>query len=662
MSTQDSRNTPDLLLLIPIVLYVAAAYLFADWIVDDAGISYAYARNLAEGHGLVSQPGRAPVEGYTNFTWVVLLAPFFLLGLFDPVITPKVIGTILVVTAFVLLKRTLDAQLGSRGPALLATTLIAVAPPIVIWTASGLENSLTLLLAVVLFVQLVRRPRYWELQAGVTTALLAMTHPEHVLFVGAGLVACAAAGGSLRRNWRAAVGGAARYMAAFVAVFGPFMAMRLAIFGLPFPHPYYAKRVYPSLTARLIDMAQNPGAVLEKLYDVCRAVGGGHVGAVLVLVSTAAAMVLVARRRGPRALGIALAMEVVGIGAYVFIDADWMGEYRFATAATVFALVVLALSGFLALAPVLRGRARRVLVACAVAVVAVAYTSYVPRLFQYAHAPATTFADIANEVAFKFDAYANILGLPHATVFVADVGATLYYSRLTVYDAAGLSEPDVVRTLKKGTIYWLDEHPEFYDYIFVELKPTFIRTMAFFTQITAFERDPRFWRDYVAINAYDDDYVKLYAGRLLHSGDFVRRDALGTVGIDVLRAAYRPPRRPPPLADRVLEQALSVVGREAPSDPATLMAAGIRARQSLPGDSNGAARFFERVLELQPDHDAARYQLAAALDMAWRVSAARPVWEDVLRRATKVGDTATAAIARHRLYLDAPGHATAVGD
>jgi len=40
---------------------------------DDAFISFRYARNLAEGHGLVWNVGEA-VEGYTNFLWVLLMA------------------------------------------------------------------------------------------------------------------------------------------------------------------------------------------------------------------------------------------------------------------------------------------------------------------------------------------------------------------------------------------------------------------------------------------------------------------------------------------------------------------------------------------------------------------------------------------------------------
>ena len=40
---------------------------------NDAFISFRYARNLLEGHGLVFNPGEY-VEGYSNFLWVLELA------------------------------------------------------------------------------------------------------------------------------------------------------------------------------------------------------------------------------------------------------------------------------------------------------------------------------------------------------------------------------------------------------------------------------------------------------------------------------------------------------------------------------------------------------------------------------------------------------------
>jgi arabinofuranosyltransferase len=54
-----------------------------DYVVDDAYISFRYARNLIEGHGLVFNPGEK-VEGYTNFLWVLIIAMGMKLGA-DPV-------------------------------------------------------------------------------------------------------------------------------------------------------------------------------------------------------------------------------------------------------------------------------------------------------------------------------------------------------------------------------------------------------------------------------------------------------------------------------------------------------------------------------------------------------------------------------------------------
>ena len=45
-------------------------------LIDDAHISFRYMSNELLGHGLVWNPAPfEPVEGYTSFSWVVLLAP-----------------------------------------------------------------------------------------------------------------------------------------------------------------------------------------------------------------------------------------------------------------------------------------------------------------------------------------------------------------------------------------------------------------------------------------------------------------------------------------------------------------------------------------------------------------------------------------------------------
>ena len=47
---------------------------------DDSFISFRYAKHLAEGQGLVWNPGDR-VEGYTNFLWVLLMAAGLSVGI-----------------------------------------------------------------------------------------------------------------------------------------------------------------------------------------------------------------------------------------------------------------------------------------------------------------------------------------------------------------------------------------------------------------------------------------------------------------------------------------------------------------------------------------------------------------------------------------------------
>ncbi|HQQ78280.1 MAG TPA: hypothetical protein PLB01_13080 [Thermoanaerobaculia bacterium] len=535
-----------LMVLVCAAIYAAGAALLGDWIIDDAGISYAYARNLAAGHGLVSQPGRPPVEGFSNFLWVVLLTPLFLARVFDPVMVVKVLAGLLVLLSVWILQRTLRREPGGWAPALLATALVAGSSPIVIWTASGLENSLTLLLGVVLYDRLVWLPGRWELQAGILTALLAMNHPENLLYIAAGLLVCCGPLLMRRESIAEAARHVGRYVAGFALLFSPFMAFRLATFGLPFPHTYYAKRRFPDAWASLAALFRHPADTARKLLDLLQGIAG-PLGLVAMIVTAAAALHLLRRRTVDRTFGVALAIQAVAIGAYLWMDEDWMGEYRFATLATAFSLVSFVIAGFSILARP-SGRGRLLVTAAYTGAAAFLLARGARRIVDFAQAPPAPFAEMARQHAFKFNVYADVLGLRHASLLLPDIGAALVYSDLTVYDAAGLCEPDVVRTLKGGTIYWLDHHPAFYDWVFETVRPTFINTHDFFTHVTALERDPRFARDYAAVNEYRDEYVARMYGWAAHSGDYVRRDALRSpADLEALRRSYEPlpPLRPP---------------------------------------------------------------------------------------------------------------------
>ena len=77
-------------LLLPLVLLTVCMWRVRAFTVDDAYISFRYARNLANGLGLVFNAGER-IEGYTNFLFTCLLGLAIKLGL-DPDRTSKILG------------------------------------------------------------------------------------------------------------------------------------------------------------------------------------------------------------------------------------------------------------------------------------------------------------------------------------------------------------------------------------------------------------------------------------------------------------------------------------------------------------------------------------------------------------------------------------------
>lgn len=120
------------------LLLVTLAICF--WFVcDDAFISFRYARNLAEGHGLRYNLGvDPPVEGYSNFLWVVLGAAIFKFGLPIEIVLPIVS----LISAVVLLSgvwATLRIRMGlNPASAMAAAYSLAIFPPMAVWSSSGL--------------------------------------------------------------------------------------------------------------------------------------------------------------------------------------------------------------------------------------------------------------------------------------------------------------------------------------------------------------------------------------------------------------------------------------------------------------------------------------------------------------------------------------------
>lgn len=211
--------------------FVALALAF-ELLMDDAYISSRYADNLARGQGLVFNAGER-VEGYSNFSWTVILAALLRLGI-DPVAASRVLGVVwgaAVVAAtgwaMVRLRGRLDAA------ALAATVLVAANVPLALWSTSGMETSfftLLVTLAVVLWM-LPAAPDRARWGACVLFALGALTRPDGALFFGSSFLALPASAG--RRRVQEAL--------AFCLPLAVHLGWKWQYYGELLPNTYYAK-------------------------------------------------------------------------------------------------------------------------------------------------------------------------------------------------------------------------------------------------------------------------------------------------------------------------------------------------------------------------------------------------------------------------------------
>ena len=156
----------------PCLVFAVHAKSFGAWLVDDALITFAYARSIEEGHGLVAQPGATPVEGLSNPLWALLLAALragemfgtggVFLGTPDYVVTTKVLAVLMflgTVAAFYTAASSVVSTSAARLGTLVGGLFLATSAPYVIWAVSGLENSLYGCLVAVLAAVLVRSQR-----------------------------------------------------------------------------------------------------------------------------------------------------------------------------------------------------------------------------------------------------------------------------------------------------------------------------------------------------------------------------------------------------------------------------------------------------------------------------------------------------------------------
>ena len=500
------------LLLAAVAAMLLHVWQFRDFTVDDAAISFAYARNLAQGHGLVNIAGAERVEGYTNFLWVVTLAIGFLFS-GDFFLVAKVVEALMAV-ALVLGSAELAAALRGRRSPLDAVPafLVAAVMPISYWAMSGLEGGLYMALGVWCAARLIVERDRPELRpwSALLAAGIALTRPDGILLLGVALVA------RLAGDWRWR-----RMIVWYALALGPVaahLAFRYAYYAYPLPNTFYAKVHGRPFDLRELTSLTSPG------WKYVQALFVGHKLAPLRYL--AALTVLGFRRWYAR--GVVLGLFGALLAFPIYARGDWMAEWRFATPLLPLFVAMFCdgaeqLASLALAAPAWLARrwprvvARRSL---AVALIALALQVWYGKPLVTNEVESTLWrrgrypvpAQGVLDHALKYLALARRLEIAHPSAAEGDLGGTSLAGGLRVADLGALC--DVTMAQQVGNPGAIRE------YVLDEVRPTFFRLDGHWDGFRFPER-PEFADGWTALAAPD-----------LSGGHYIARSVFQASGVD----------------------------------------------------------------------------------------------------------------------------------
>jgi arabinofuranosyltransferase len=482
-----------------LLIVLGAFVVYAWWlncVAEDAYITYRFARNVAEGHGFVWNVGEAPVEGFTNFLWLLLSVGAYRLGLDLPRFTQG-LGVLAGMVTLVYAWRFSTEVLRHRpGVALFTTTLLAACGPLATWATSGLETvpfTLTVTMAVFYASRLPSPASSRNTMIAAVCLLLAtLTRPE-----GFGLfVIVAAAQGVLGRSaWQSHRSRDAGLLAAtYVPLFLLYFAWRYHTFGYLLPNTFYAK------TGGGLEQVRR--GVMYLAYFAL------HFGMPCVPWAVLAAWRLSGDRDGrkdPDSLTPDLAEErrrglviggsvVVGYLGYVaLVGGDYMAMYRFVVPVLPLVVSMFGELGELAVPDAPPPRWRRVILGLlgigSIGGVLLQSTPYEGAVFALTPRMHGTYRGVRVERwhVNRFHVIGEFFNRQTRTaddsVLTWDIGVVGYITRLKIYDALGIVDPVIAHGPidaglgnglpgheRQNLEYSYSRHPTFVMYT-VQLRP-----------------------------------------------------------------------------------------------------------------------------------------------------------------------------------------------
>ncbi|MBU9369486.1 hypothetical protein KTE69_14020 [Burkholderia multivorans] len=397
------RVRSNLEVLVPLAIFLALCFAFFPESIDDAYITLRYSLNFATGNGPVFNPGEH-VEGYSNFTWMAILAAADKLSLSMPIVM-KVLSVIAGLCTIIIVGEKAKSEFG-RLSSLSCALILAASTFFAMWSTDGLETMFYTCLVSALAV-ILTQPTVRPALIGCLGAAIALTRPEGIMF---GLLA-----GAYVTYRRGIKDGASVFLPILIGV-GGYEIFRLSYFGELVSNTALAK---VHTTPRVILRG------LTYLYDFNAESG-------YVLLPLALAGAIIHRRTAIAQIASSF------IGAQILFLAvsggDFMYGYRFVM--PIFPLIALMATSILfQVGSEIYAAAR----------FGWAFTVLWIVAFQYHALPPKHFAlDNLTErrsTHFQVARYIDSLTTSSDTVVLSEAGIIPYGIRARVYDYLGLTSP-----------------------------------------------------------------------------------------------------------------------------------------------------------------------------------------------------------------------------
>ena len=251
-SDYNRQKFPVLILALAISAYLILCFSFHWFIVDDVYISLRYARNLAQGHGLVFNTDNSNVvEGYSNFLWVLMESVLFLFQMkIDEILKViSAVGVLFGAACIVLIYKLTLLLTDNKRTAIIAALFLSAVPEFAFWAIGGLETSMYIfwLLAGIYRYIIEKRNSRLHIGSMICLVMASLSRPEGLFFAVAlilwevinGLVFNRSAESSKRLRIRQTLSA----VTTFCLLYAVYFLWRYNYYGHFFPNTFYAKKI-----------------------------------------------------------------------------------------------------------------------------------------------------------------------------------------------------------------------------------------------------------------------------------------------------------------------------------------------------------------------------------------------------------------------------------